>query len=117
MDAITELIAHFFVAVVFLVAMIVGFKLIRRLYGGRFTSAIPYLLIGITLLLGMVILDQVDVLMPSLNSDVSDAYPHGIQVLQLVATIFFIKALYEIYQARFATEGFLAFEEKKGGKK
>lgn len=115
MNELTELIGHLIIAVIFLVAMILGFKLLKKLYGGRFTTAIPYLLIGISLLFGMVILDQVDVVYPSLNSDISDAYSHGIQILQLVATIFFIKALYEIYQATFATEGFLNIQT--GGKK
>lgn len=117
MDVITELVSHLIVAIVFIIAMVLGFKLLKKLYGGRFTSAIPYLLIGISLLLGMVILDQVDIMYPVLNSGSSDAFGHGIQLVQLVATMFFIKALYEIYQARFATEGFLEFDQNKGAKK
>lgn len=117
MDIITELISHLIVAIVFIVAMVMGFRLLKKLYGGRFTNALPYLLVGISLLLGMVILDQVDMIYPALNSDLSDAYAHGLQLFQLVSTIFFIKALYEIYQARFVTEGFVGFEEKRGGKK
>lgn len=113
MEIITEVIAHFIIAIVFIFAMWQGFSLLKKLYGGRFTSAIPYFLIGISLLLGMVIMDLVDLIYPALNSAVSDAYPHGIQLLQLVATLFFIKTLYEIYQARFATEGFMSFGGKK----
>ncbi len=113
MDIITEVVSHVIVAIVFIVAMTQGFGLLKKLYGGRFTSAIPYFLIGISLLLGMVIMDLVDLIYPALNSTLSDAYPHGIQVLQLVATMFFIKTLYEIYQARFATEGFMSFGGKK----
>lgn len=116
MNVLTELVSHLIVGIIFIVAMTMGFRLLKKLYGGRFTTAIPYLLIGISLLLGMVVLDQVDVLYPSLNSGTSDAYGHGIQVLQLISTLFFIKALYEIYQARFATEGFIDFSIK-GGKK
>lgn len=117
MNVLTELVSHLIVGIIFIIAMTMGFRLLKKLYGGRFTTAIPYLLIGIFLLLGMVLLDQVDVFYPSLNSDSSDAYGHGIQILQLISTLFFIKALYEIYQARFATEGFIDFSSTKGGKK
>jgi hypothetical protein len=116
MDAITDIISHFIVAAIFIVAIIMSFWLLKKLYGGRFTSAIPYFLIGISLLLGLVILDQIDLIYPSLNLG-SDAYMHGVQLLQVVALIFFIKALYEIYQARFATEGFFELESKKGGRR
>ena len=37
----------------------------------------------------------------------SAGFIHGVQMVQLVAGIFFIKALYEIYNSRFATEGFM----------
>jgi len=101
----------------FLIATIMCFRLVKKLYGGRFTSALPYLLIGIFLILGM----QTIHLMEGFFSILEESMPFmmGIQMLQLVAGIFFIKALYEIYQSRFATEGFLGFEEKTklGGKK
>lgn len=112
---IFELIVHSLLAVVYLTAMIMGYRLIKRLYGGKFTSALPYFLIGISLIFGLIVLDVLDIIFYVLES--SELYAHSILVIQVLAGFFFILALYQIYQARFATEGFIGFDADKGGKR
>lgn len=91
------------------ITLVIGLRVVKKLYGGRFTNALPYLLMGIALLFGMEVLclfgDIYQILGESLF------FTHGIQMLQLVAGVFFISALYQIYQARFATQGFIGGEQ------
>lgn len=111
-----ELIIHILLIIIFGIAAIMCFKLVKKLYGGKFTSSLPYLLMAIILIFVMVCFHILDIFVPLLEE--SSIYLHSIQALQLVAGFFLIKALYEIYQSRFATEGFMSFEpESKGGKK
>lgn len=91
-------------AVVFGIAAVMCFKLVKKLYGGRFTAVLPYLLMAVVLLFGMQILDIIRDLNPVIDTHL---YLHGMQVLQLLAGFFLISALYQVYQVRFATEGFI----------
>lgn len=91
--------------VVFGIAAVMTFKLVKKLYGGRFTAVLPYLLMAVMLLLGMQVLCLIGDFARTLGE--SALYLHGIQVLQLLAGFFLISALYQIYQVRFATEGFI----------
>jgi len=105
----------------FLIASIMGFRLVRRLYGGRFTSALPYLLIGIFLILGMQVIHLVlEPFSPVLEE--SMYFMFALNGLQIIAGVFFVLALYQIYQSRYATEGFMNIDfeknkKKSGGKK
>lgn len=97
------------IIVVFAIAAVMAFRLSKKLYGGRFTNALPYLMIAIVLLLAMPVLHWIGHL---LDLGHSMDFMFGMQSLQILAGIFFIWALYNIYQTRFATEGF-----NWGGKK
>ena len=112
---IFELIVHSLLAVVYIIAMVLCYRLIKKLYGGKFTSSLPYLFIGISLFLGLIVLDVLDVIFYVLES--SELYAHSIMAIQVLAGFFFIKALYEIYQSRFVTEGFIGFSEAKERRK
>lgn len=100
-----ELIFHVATAVVFLVAIILTYSLVRKLYGGKMTNSLPYLMMGVVLLFGMVVLDLFDVLYPVLDG--SEAYLHASQILQLLGGFFILKALYLIYQNKYLTAGFI----------
>ena len=95
--------------IIFGIALYLGFKLVKKLYGGRFTNALPYLLMAISMLFGMDVL----CLFGDFYSVVGETpiFAHGIQMLQLLAGVFFISALYQIYQTRFATAGFMGGEK------
>ncbi len=95
---------HAIAMIVYVIAIIMCYRLSKKLYGGRYTSSLPYFLASMSLFLGMVILDQVDLFFSELNS--SSAYLYSIQALQLMAGVFLILALYQIYQLRYMTEGF-----------
>jgi TRAP-type C4-dicarboxylate transport system permease small subunit len=112
-----EIIIHLIMLGVYTYAFAYAYQLVKKLYGGKCTEALPYLLMGIALIFGMSLLHLVDVISPILDG--SEAYLYSAQMLQLLAGFFFLNALYKIYQSRYATEGFLNFEEPvtKGGKK
>lgn len=97
------------ILIIFGIALYMGFKLVKKLYGGRFTSALPYLLMAIAMLFGMEAL----CLFGDFYGVVGETplFAHGIQMLQLLAGVFFISALYQIYQTRFATAGFIGGEK------
>jgi hypothetical protein len=91
------------------ITLIIGFRIVKKLYGGRFTNALPYLLMAIALLFGMEVLCLFGDIYQPLGESLF--FAHGIQMLQLVAGVFFITALYQIYQSRFATAGFIGGKE------
>lgn len=93
--------------VVFGVAAVMCYRLVKKLYGGKFTSVLPYLLMAVVLLLGMQVLHLMGEFLGIYLAESSHLYQQGIQVLQLLAGFFFISALYHLYQVRFATEGFI----------
>ena len=107
--AIFDLIVDILIIIVYLAATIMGYRILKKIYGGRFTSSIPYFMMGIVLIFGMVVLEQADLIFPALEG--SDLFRHSIQTMQLVAGVFFISALYQMYQVRFATEGFMGREK------
>lgn len=91
------------------ITLIIGFRVVKKLYGGRFTNALPYLLMAIALLFGMEVLCLFGDIYGAIGESLF--FAHGIQMLQLVAGVFFISALYQIYQSRFATAGFIGGEQ------
>lgn len=91
------------------ITLYIGFKLVKKLYGGRFTNALPYLLIAISLLFGMEVLCLFGDIYPAIGD--AALFSRGLLMLQLFAGVFFISALYNIYQTRFATEGFMRGED------
>lgn len=97
------------IVTIFGVALYMGFNLVKKLYGGRFTSALPYLLMAVALLFCMEVLCLFGDFYTAIGE--TTLFAHGIQMLQLVAGVFFISALYQIYQARFAMSGFMGGDE------
>jgi len=93
------------------VGLAMGFSTTRKLYGGAWTSALPYGFIGIALIMLMFVIGMLsDALY--LSPDNYDLVHNVVmQTIQLVAGMFFFKGVYEVYMARFATEGFMAREK------
>ncbi len=80
-------------------------NLTKKLYGGRFTSLIPPLSVGIYLLLIKSILVFITRLLFPAFSQLS-SFLLGIQTLTIIAGLFFLTAFYQLYQISFATTGF-----------
>jgi len=97
--------------VILAVGLAMGFNTTRKLYGGAWSSALPYGFIGVALIMLMFVI--------GMASDIAGLSPdnyyivHNVvmQVIQLVAGVFFFKGVYEVYMARFATEGFMRREK------
>jgi hypothetical protein len=110
-----EIIAHIVALIVYVLVGIKSFVMVKKLYGGVYSNALPYFVLGIFSMLGLIILDQVDIVFAVLNT--SDVWAHSVQALQLVSGLFFIKALYEVYKVRYAISGFIDMKEAKSGGK
>ncbi len=98
---------QFAVVFVYLAIMIYGFNLARNLYGGRFTLFIPYILVAVSLLFSLDIWKIFAFIFPALQTQI---FNYSMDVIQLIAGIFLLTALYQLYQMGYATAGFL--EEK-----
>ncbi len=107
-------IIHLVSALLFISSTVVAFQIAQNFKGGKFTSAIPYLLLATALIGGMEIIHFIREFIPSLHNLY---FEYGIQVVQLTSGIFFVMALYRIYQIRYSTEGFVAMEDKKDGRR
>jgi len=79
-----------------------GFKITKKIYGGKFTSLLPPLLAGVALLFFMQILESI-FLFSQLHNEMASMV--SLQVIQLVSGILFIKSTYQFYQMGFATSG------------
>lgn len=98
------------IIVVYFVALYKIFILTEKIYGGRFSSLIPYLSAGTALLLLKAIFDGVmKFLFPAFHELI--AFQAGMDTIQIIAGLFFLSAFYQLYHIRFATVGF--FEKKK----
>ncbi|MBI1973597.1 hypothetical protein HYS54_02185 [Candidatus Micrarchaeota archaeon] len=92
--------------IAFLYGLSVSVKVIRTVRGGRYATAVPYLLVG----LGVLFVMQLLVLLFTIISPQavhSDLFQFGSQTLQIVAGVFFIKAFYQVYQMTYATSSFI----------
>lgn len=99
-----DLILDILLVLIFGIATSQAFRLSKKLYGGRFTTALPYLAISLAILFIMpLILLIVGWYLPIKNSV---EYWAGLLAVQIVAGIFLLNALYQIYESKFATEGF-----------
>ena len=95
--------------IVYFVALYKIFTLTKKIYGGRFSSLIPHLSAGTSLLLLKAIFEGgAQSLFPFLRE--IGAFQAGLNVIQIIAGIFFISVFYQLYHIRFVTAGF--FEKK-----
>lgn len=95
---------------VYFVALYNIFVLTKKIYGGRFSSLLPYLSAGTALLLLKAIFEGVSQSLFPVFQEI-EAFHAGLGVIQIMAGVFFLSAFYQLYHIRFATVGFL--EKKK----
>jgi hypothetical protein len=86
------------------IASYISFDLAKKLYGGKFTAAIPYIVTGTILLATIPLLDLIGNQL-SITDVVS--FSLGVSSLQVLAGIFFMSAMYRIYQIQFLTYGYV----------
>jgi hypothetical protein len=102
--SIYELVLHVILVALFGYGLLLGFSLTKRLYGGKFTSVLPPLIASLALLLFIQILEfSFGYLTPYAETM---EFVFGVQMLQILAGVFLINALYRLYQINFATSGF-----------
>ncbi len=82
-------------------------KVSKKLYGGKFTSALPYLLVSITLRMVASLLELAFSLSLPSTTDIDAPYLIGIQLIVMVSNVFILMAVYQIYMTHFVTEGFV----------
>lgn len=104
-ELLSEFVVHIVMIGVYLAATILGLSTAKKLYGGKFTSSLPYFIMAVFLFLSMAVLTQLDFIFPQLMG--SDIFIQSIQVLQLLAGIFLLSALYNLYQSKFLSAGFI----------
>lgn len=84
--------------------LFLGFKVVRMLYGGRFTLILPPMLGAISVLL-LVKIFQLFAVFVSIGE--STFFIVSVQTLYLVAGILLMSSLLMFYQISYATAGFL----------
>ena len=80
-----------------------GFKLTKKLYGGRFTSVLPELIGVITLLFIQRLIEAIFEFLPREAGNIEFIF--ALQTLQIMAGVFLIRLLHQLYQTGFATSG------------
>ena len=97
--------------IVYFFALFKIFVLTKKIYGGRFSSLIPQLSAGTSLLLLRAVFEGgAQSIFPFFRE--IGAYQAGLDVIQIIAGIFFISVFYQLYHIRFATTGFFANKVK-----
>lgn len=91
--------------IVFFVALYKIFTLTKKIYGGRFSSLIPQLSAGTSLLLLNSIFEGAAQPIFPIFQDIP-AFQAGLDAIQITAGIFFLSVFYQLYHIRFATSGF-----------
>ncbi|MBS3100689.1 hypothetical protein A2641_00990 [Candidatus Nomurabacteria bacterium RIFCSPHIGHO2_01_FULL_37_25] len=87
-------------------SLYMGFRLTKKLYGGKFTSVLPPLIASFALIFMKAIFELIfENLLPELGESL--VFIFSIQMLQIIAGILLINALYQLYQVSFATAGFI----------
>jgi hypothetical protein len=101
-DNIIDIIA----IVISIYTLYLGFRVTKKLYGGKFTSVLPPLMGSFALIFLKAILE---IIFETFVHELSESliFTFSIQILQVVAGILLINALYQLYQVSFATAGFI----------
>ena len=92
----------------FAVVTILGITLTKKLYGGRFSSTLPYLIAGVFLIFLMVIFDIFIFFWIPPTTIEADTYllKSSIKIFAIVAGILLLTACYKLYLIKYATAGF-----------
>ena len=87
-------------------SLYLGFKLTKKLYGGKFTSVLPPLIGSFALIFLKAVFE---IAFEALFQELGESliFIFSIQMLQVVAGILLLNALYQLYQVSFATAGFI----------
>lgn len=101
------------IILIYFVALYKIFILTKNIYGGRFSSLIPYLSAGTALLLLKAVFEGVMKFLFPAFYEIA-AFQAGLNTIQIIAGLFFLSAFYQLYHIRFATVGFL--EKKAKGR-
>ena len=105
MSEVAEWVLYALPFLLYAYCLVLGGKVARKLYGGRFTAALPPLLGAITLLALQQMLTTFFALMGGVHAD--KAVVFSLHTLQVLAGILLLQAMYLVYQISFATAGFL----------
>lgn len=99
-----DLILDFILVVLFGYSFYLGFVITKKLYGGRFTSALPPLVGAVAVLFMQRLVEFIFEFIGGEEAEIEFLF--GLQILQVAAGFLLIAALYKLYQAGFATSGF-----------
>lgn len=88
------------------VTLMFGITLAKRLYGGKFTSALPYLLSAIFLIFLRGIFD-IFIYFWFPTTPTTQVLKTSIQIFTIIAGMLLVSAAYKFYLLRYATAGFL----------
>ena len=81
-------------------------------YGGKYTTVLPYLLGGFTVLFTFQAVEVgYDLL---LTGTPGEAFFFGLQTLQLIDGLLLVLAVYQLYQIEYVTTGFFDDEQLEG---
>lgn len=93
------------------IILMFGITLTKKLYGGKFSSTLPYLLAAIFLIfLGNIFNIFMFFWFPT--TPTTQALKTSIQILTIIAGIMLISASYKLYLLRYATAGFIKKDKK-----
>lgn len=93
-----EFIFNVLILVIFFFVVVLALSL----YKGKFGISVPYFVMSSFILLGMVILEFLNKISPSILS--LTVISEVVQILQIAAGIFLILGLYKIFESRFALD-------------
>lgn len=82
-------------------------KISHKFYGSSLTNIMPLINAGIALLFARWSLDFIVEILNHWFSINYINFMYGIDMLQFVSGLFFLTALYKLYQIRYMTEGFI----------
>ncbi|MBS3068124.1 hypothetical protein J4450_05450 [Candidatus Micrarchaeota archaeon] len=88
------------------VTLMLGITLTKKLYGGKFTSALPYLLAAIFLIFFVNILN-IFIFFWFPTTATTQVLKASIQIIVIIAGVMLLMASYKIYLLKYATTGFL----------
>ena len=96
------------------VVLMLGVSLTKKLYGGKFTSALPYLLAAIFLIFfGNILNIFIFFWFPTTAK--TQVLKASIQIITIIAGTMLLMASYKLYLMRYATAGFMKNIKRSGG--
>ena len=91
---------------VYAIVLMFGITLTKTLYGGKYSSSLPYLLSAIFLIfIGTIFRVFIFFWLPA--TPVTHMIKTSIELLTIIAGILLLSAVYKLYLLKYATSGFL----------